>query len=97
VCHRGDMTMHASPSALCVPLHPNLVELLNLVEPWFAELTNKKLRCSAHRNTRELANDIITWAEHWNDNPRPFVWRKTADEILQNLKRYCQRISDSRH
>ncbi len=76
---------------------PTSSSWLNLVERWFAELTNKKLRRSAHRNTRELANDIIAWAEIWNSNPRPFVWRKTADEILQNVRRYLQRINDSRH
>jgi transposase len=76
---------------------PTSSSWLNLVERWFAELTNKKLRRSAHRNTRDLANDIIAWAETWNDNPRPFVWHKTADEILQNLARYCQRIMNSGH
>jgi transposase len=76
---------------------PTSSSWLNLVERWFAELTNKKLRRSAHRNVQALAHDIINWAEHWNDNPRPYVWHKTADEILENLKRYCQRISDSGH
>jgi transposase len=76
---------------------PTSSSWLGLVERWFAELTNKKLRRSTHHNTSELANDIIAWAEHWNTDPRPFVWHKTADEILQNLKRYCQRISDSQH
>lgn len=76
---------------------PTSSSWLNLAERWFAELTNKKLRRSRHRNTRELADDIIAWAETWNDNPRPFVWRKTADEILQNLARYCQRIMNSGH
>lgn len=76
---------------------PTSSSWLNLVERWFAELTNKKLRRSAHHNTRELANDIIVWAESWNHNPRPFVWHKTADEILQNLRRYLQRISGSGH
>lgn len=76
---------------------PTSSSWLNLVERWFAELTNKKLRRSAHRNTRALAEDILAWAEAWNDNPRPFVWRKTADEILQNLSRYLQRTTDSGH
>ncbi len=76
---------------------PTSSSWLNLAERWFAELTNKKLRRSAHRNTRDLANDIIAWAETWNDDPRPFVWRKTADEILHNLARYCQRIMNSGH
>ena len=76
---------------------PTSSSWLNLIERWFAELTNKKLRRSAHRNTSQLADDILSWAETWNDNPRPFVWRKTADEILQNLKRYLDRINDSGH
>ena len=41
--------------------------------------------------------DINNWVDHWNDNPRPFVWRKTADEILDNLAAYLQRINDSGH
>lgn len=76
---------------------PTSSSWLNLVERWFAELTNTKLRRSAHRNATELTNDILAWAETWNDNPRPFVWRKTADEILKNLARYCQRITNSGH
>lgn len=76
---------------------PTSSSWLNLIERWFAELTNKKLRRSAHQNTRQLADDILTWAETWNQNPRPFIWRKTADQILQNLSRYLQRISDSGH
>jgi transposase len=76
---------------------PTSSSWLNLVERWFAELTNKKLRRSAHRSVKDLADDLITWAETWNDNPRPFVWRKTADEILENLARYCQRIMNSAH
>jgi transposase len=74
---------------------PTSSSWLNLVERWFAELTNKKLRRATHRSVRELADDIIAWAESWNDNPHPFRWHKTADQILQNLRRYCQRISDS--
>ena len=42
-------------------------------------------------------SDITAWAEHWNANPRPYVWTKTADEIIANLARYCKRISDSGH
>lgn len=76
---------------------PTSSSWLNLVERCFAELTNKKLRRSAHRTIGHLADDIIAWAETWNDNPRPFVWRKTADEILQNLARYCQRTTNSGH
>lgn len=76
---------------------PTSSSWLNLVERWFAELTNKKLRRAAHRNTHELADDILSWKEHWNENPRPFVWKKTAEEILDSLRRYCQRISGAGH
>ena len=76
---------------------PTSSSWLNLVERWFSELTTKKLRRSAHSNNRELVNDILTWAELWNDETKPFVWRKTADEILNSLKRYCDRISVTGH
>src|SRR5215210_2839828 len=70
---------------------------LNLVERWFAELTSKLLQRSTHRSTRQLNADIRAWMESWNDNPRPFVWIKTADEILNSIARYCNRINDSGH
>jgi transposase len=76
---------------------PTSSSWLNLVERWFAELTRKLLQRSAHRNVRTLEKDLKEWAATWNENPRPFVWRKTADEILESLGRYCQRISDSGH
>ena len=70
---------------------------LNLVERWFAELTNRKLRRSAHRSVAELETDVRAWIEAWNANPRPFVWTTTADEILENLAAYCTRLNDSAH
>lgn len=76
---------------------PTSSSWLNLVERWLSELTTKKLRRSSHADTRELVNDILTWKELWNDDPKPFVWRKTADEILNSLKRYCERISVTGH
>ena len=76
---------------------PTYSSWLNQIERWFSELTTKKLRRSTHRSVAELRRDINNWVEHWNANPRPFVWRKTADEILDNLASYLQRINDSRH
>jgi transposase len=70
---------------------------LNLVERWFAELTNRKLRRSAHRTVVELEADLTAWVDAWNDDPKPFVWTKTADEILDNLASYLHLISDSGH
>ena len=63
------------------------------MERWSAELTNHKLRRSAHRSVTELETDIRKWITEWNKNPRPFVWAKTAGEILESLTTYCQRSS----
>jgi transposase len=76
---------------------PTSSSWLNLVERWFAELTSKKLRRGAHRSVRQLNTDIRAWIDTWNDNPRPFVWTKTADQILDSIARYCDRINESRH
>ncbi len=75
---------------------PTYSSWLNLVERWFAELTEKWLRRGTHRSTKELEKAIQNWAETWNDDPPPFIWHKTAEEILESLASYCQRISDSR-
>jgi transposase len=76
---------------------PTSSSWLNLVERWFAELTSKKLRRGAHRSVRALNDDIRTWIDTWNDDPRPFVWTKTADQILDSIARYRERINESRH
>jgi transposase len=76
---------------------PTSASWLNLVERWFAELTTKKLRRGAHRSVRQLNADIRAWIETWNHDRRPFVWTKTADQILDSIARYCERINDSRH
>jgi transposase len=76
---------------------PTYSSWLNLVERWFAELTSKWLRRGSHRSVAELEQSIQAWIDSWNDNPRPFVWTKTADEILDTIAHYCQRINDSGH
>jgi transposase len=76
---------------------PTYSSWLNLVERWFAELTNRKLRRSAHRTVAELEADLTAWVDAWNDDPRPFVWTKTADEILDNLASYLHLINNSGH
>ena len=74
---------------------PTYSSWLNLVERWFAELTTKWIKRGSHRSVRDLVASIRTWINNWNDNPKPFVWHKTADEILDSLAAYCQRINDS--
>ena len=63
---------------------PTSSSWLNLVERWFAELTNRKLRRSALRSVTELEADIRKWINEWNRDPKPFIWTKTADEILES-------------
>lgn len=75
---------------------PTSSSWLNLVKRWFAELTTRKLRRSAHRSVTELEADVRRWINEWNTDPKPFVWTKTADQILATLAAYCQRITDVR-
>ena len=76
---------------------PTYSSWLNLVERWFAELTTKWLKRGSHRSVAELKQAIQAWVDTWNQDPRPFVWTKTADEILDTIATYCQRINDSGH
>jgi transposase len=76
---------------------PTSSSWLNLVERWFGELTSKLLKRGAHRSVRDLNSDIRAWINSWNDNPRPYIWTKTAEQILDSIARYCNRINDSRH
>jgi transposase len=76
---------------------PTYSSWLNLVERWFAELTSKWLRRGTHRSVAELEQAIQSWIDTWNQNPRPFVWTKTADQILDTIATYCQRINASGH
>jgi transposase len=76
---------------------PTSSSWLNLVERWFAELTTKKLRRGTHTSVRQLNADIRAWIDTWNDNPKPYVWTKTADQILASIGNYCRRINDSGH
>ncbi len=83
------------PTSACIPgtsfSRPHAAAGLRaLVERWFAELTNRKLRKSARRSVTQLENDI----RKWNKDPKPFVWTKTADGILDTLAAYCRLITD---
>jgi transposase len=76
---------------------PTSSSWINLVERWFSELTTKLLRRGQHRSVRQLNADIRQWIDTWNENPRPYVWTKTAEQILDSIKRYCERINGSPH
>jgi hypothetical protein len=77
-------------------LHPTYSSWLKLVERFIAELTSTWLGRGTHRSARVRACDP-GWIETWNQHPRPFVWTKTADQILDTIATYCQRISNSGH
>jgi transposase len=76
---------------------PTGASWINLVERWFALLTDKQLRRASHRSTRELETAIRAYLAVSNEHPKPFVWTKTADQIFESLARFCQRTSDSGH
>lgn len=76
---------------------PTSSSWMNLVERWFAALTTQKLQRSAHRSVTRLNADIDAWTNAWNADPKPFVWRKTADEIFDSIASYLQRTADSGH
>ena len=63
---------------------------INQVERWFGFLTGQLIRRGVHKSVQSLEKDIRGWIAQWNDNPRPFVWKKTAEEILESLARYCR-------
>ena len=70
---------------------------MNQVERWFGLLTDQKIRRGAHKSVQSLEADIRSWITDWNTNPRPFLWTKTAEEILESLARYLRRISGAAH
>jgi hypothetical protein len=70
-----------------------LKRLLARVERWFGYLTAQRIRRSVHKSVQALEADIRGWIEHWNQNPRPFSWYKTVDEILDLSTKYLARIS----
>ena len=76
---------------------PTYGSWINLVERWFAEITNKRIRRGAFRSVQELETAIREYIEAHNDDPKPFVWTKTADEILASIARFAQRTSAARH
>ena len=82
------VTMHFTPTGS---------SWLNQVERWFGFLSDQKIRRGAHRSVQALEADIRAWIKSWNEDPKPFVWKKTAEEILGSLARYLQRISGAGH
>ena len=76
---------------------PTSASWLNQVERWFATLTQRCIRRGTHRSTRELKRAIKQYVEINNDKPKPFVWCKTADDILASIERFYLRTSNSQY
>lgn len=76
---------------------PTSASWLNQVERWFATLTQKQIRRGTHRSTRQLEEAIRQYLDIYNENPKPFIWTKAADDILATIERFCLRISNSGH
>jgi len=66
---------------------PTSSSWLNLIERWFKELTDRRLRRGTFTSVTELSEAITTWADHWNTNPTPFIWKATAEDILTKVRR----------
>jgi transposase len=97
--HKTPAIMHWLDAHPRFHLHftPTSSSWLNQVERWFGLLTDKQLRRGVHKSLQALEKDIRTWVITWNENPRPFVWIKTADEIFERLNTYLQRIPGAGH
>ena len=74
---------------------PTSASWINQVERWFAELTRKRLRRGVHTSVRQLEADIRTFIDRHNENPKPFKWVKSADQILASVKRFCQKTQQT--
>jgi transposase len=70
---------------------------INQVERWFGLLAEQKIKRGAHKSVQALEKDVRAWIADWNTHPRPFLWTKTAEEILESLARFCRRISGAGH
>ena len=76
---------------------PTYSSWINQVERLFAEVTRDLLQRSDHRSVQALEKDLREWVKAWNDQPQPFIWTKTAEDILASIARYPKRINESRH
>jgi transposase len=76
---------------------PTGASWISLVERWFALLTEQQIRRGVFHSTRHLETTIRSYLDHYNEDPKPFIWTKTADEILATLARYCKRTLETAH
>jgi transposase len=87
----------AQPPRFHMHFTPTGPSRINQVERWFAFLTDQPLRRGVHNSVHALEKDVREWIKNWNEDPKPFVWKKTAEEILDSLARHISRISGAGH
>jgi DDE superfamily endonuclease len=96
-CNTAEIkTWLARHPRFCVHFMPTGSSWMNQVERWFGLLTDKLIRRGVHTSVQALENDIKCWIATWNDNPRPFTWTKSADEILNSLADYLAKLRAGR-
>jgi transposase len=76
---------------------PTYSSWINQVERWFAYITDQLIRRGDHRSVQALEADIRAWVKAWNDDPKPFIWTKTAEQILTSIGRLMQRVTGAGH
>ncbi len=76
---------------------PTSSSWINQVERWFAFVTDELIRRGNHTSVQALENDIRGWVAAWNTDPKPFIWTKTAERILESLGRLITRINGEEH
>lgn len=83
----ADWLAHPKRARWHLQYTPTSSSWLNLVEGWFKQLTERRLRRGVFTSVTDLIDAIETWAEHWNHDPKPFIWRQTAEEIIEKVRR----------
>jgi len=83
----ADWLAHPKRARWHLHFTPTSSSWLNLVERWFKELTDRRLRRGTFTSVGNLIDGIYDWAEHWNTDPKPYIWHKTAEEIITKVQR----------
>jgi hypothetical protein len=76
---------------------PTSSSWINQVERWFGFITDELIRRGNHTSVQSLERDIRAWIQHWNTEPRPFIWTKSAEQILESLARFMTRTIGEGH
>ena len=76
---------------------PTYSSWINQVERWFGCITEQLIRRGDHRSVQALEADIRNWIKAWNEDPKPFIWTKTAEQILGSIGRLMQRVNGAGH